>query len=295
MLALAQVMSQTEQVLVAGDEIELTILPSFGARLHSLRVRGRELLRTPEDAATYEREPFFWGAYTMAPWCNRITPGPVEVGGRTVDLQPNFEDGSAIHGQVYDANFAQIADGAFAIDTGGQGWPWRYRVETAYAVVGRSTVTITQRLRNLDDEPMPGGIGLHPWFPTPVEVRVNSDQTYGSAKDSSVEPEPVTGDLDLRERGSIAQGVDATWAEPGDPPFELWWPDGLHASVRAPFPTLHIVGAYAPERGAIAIEPETNAPQGLRRLLNGQPGALTLIDPGEEIVLPIEITFDRPS
>ena len=48
---------------------------------------------------------------------------------------------------------------------------------------------------------------------------------------------------------------------------------------------------YAAERGAIATEPQTHAPQGLRRLLSGEPGALTLIAPGEAIELPITFEF----
>jgi aldose 1-epimerase len=287
-------MNQTEEVLVRADEIELTVLPALGARLHSLKVRGRELLRSPGDLGAHEREPFFWGAYTMAPWCNRITPEPVTVSGRVVDLQPNFEDGTAIHGQVHAAPWERIGDASFAIERAGNGWPWRYRVEIGYAISGRR-LAITQRLRNLDDAPMPGGIGWHPWFPTPVELRVNSAMTFGNATALSVDPEPVAGDLDLRQRTPMAVGVDATWAQPEDPAFELWWPDGLHAGVRAPFPTLHVVGAFAPQRAAIAVEPQTNAPQGLQRLLDGQPGALAMIEPGAEMVLPIEMAFDLPS
>ena len=284
-------MSHGPEILVRSDDIELTILPDAGARLDGLRVHGRELLRRPIDPAEHEREPFFWGAYVMAPWCNRLTPGPVEFGDRVVDLQPNFNDGSAIHGQVYAVQWEQTGDSSFAVEREGDGWPWRYRVEADYSVE-RLRVAVTLRLRNLADAPMPGGIGLHPWFPVPVDVRIASDLTYGNATSSAVEPRPVEGDLDLRQRGAIAEGVDATWKDPSETAFELWWPDGLHATVRAPFPTLHVVAAYAPERGAIAVEPQTHAPQGLRRLVDDEPGAMTRIDPGGEIVLPITIDFD---
>jgi aldose 1-epimerase len=260
--------------------------------VHSLRVRGHDLLRTPTDAAERAADPFFWGGFVMAPWCNRITPGPVTVGARVVDLPVNFQDGSAIHGQVYAAPWQQAAESSFVIARDGAGWPWPYRVEIDYAVDG-AQLSIVQRLFNLADEPMPGGIGLHPWFPTPVEIAIHSDATYGSNKDSSVEPRPVMGDLDLRSRTAMAAGVDAAWTDPGDPPVELWWPEyRLHAAMRAPFPTVHIVAAYAPERGAIAVEPETHAPQGLRRLLNGEPGGMTMIEPGEHIELPITLAFD---
>jgi aldose 1-epimerase len=284
-------MRQGQGVLVRGDEIELTVLPGAGARLHSLRVHGRELMRRPTDVAQHEREPFFWGGYVMAPWCNRLTPRRVSVGDHDVDLRPNFEDGSAIHGQVYVTRWEQTGNSSFATERDGDGWPWRYRVEAQYSV-DALRVALTLRLRNLSDEQMPGGIGFHPWFPVPVDVRIASDLTYGNAKSSSVTPTPVAGDLDMRQRGALAEGVDATWADPGEPAFELWWPDRVHATVSASAPSLHVVAAYAPERGAIAIEPQTHAPQGLRRLLNSEPGAMTLIQPGNEMVLPITIDFD---
>src|SRR3954463_45885 len=178
-------MTQGEHVVVRGDEIELTVLPDAGARLHSLRVHGRELLRRPDDVAEHLREPFFWGGYVMAPWCNRLTTGPVPFGDRIVDLKPNFDDGSAIHGQVYAVPWQQTADSTFAIEREGDGWPWRYRVEASYSVDGLR-VAVTLRLRNLSEVPMPGGIGLHPWFPVPVDVRIPSDLSYGNATNSSI-------------------------------------------------------------------------------------------------------------
>lgn len=159
----ANVVEKLELVQLTGGDIELTVLSGAGARMHGLRVRGRELLRRPDDPAQHLHDPFFWGGYVMAPWCNRITPGPVEVGTRRVDLHDNFRDGSAIHGQVYVAPWSQVADTAFAIEREGAGWPWRYRVEIEYAVTG-ARLAVTLRLRNLSDDQMPGGIGIHPCF-----------------------------------------------------------------------------------------------------------------------------------
>ena len=223
-----------------------------------------------------------------------VQPGPARAGrpsGETVDLAPNFRDGSAIHGQVYDAAWTQIGDGSFAIERGGEGWPWRYRTEIAYEVAQRH-IGVTLSLRNLSETDMLGGIGIHPWFPTPVEVRIDCALTYGPNNDTHDTPRPVSGALDVRTPQTLSEGVDSTWTQPADPPVELSWPaHGFSAQMRAPFPTLHITAADAPERGAIAVEPQTHAPQGLRRLIDGQPGAMTVIPAGTEIVLPITLDF----
>lgn len=284
-------MSGHNLVTVRGSDIEVVLLPELGARLHALRVHDADLLRTPADVSEHMRDPLFWGGYVMAPWCGRLAPGPTAVGGRIVNLSTNFPDGSAIHGQVYAAPWSQTGDASFEIDGGGNAWPWRYRVEAVVSVSGLS-LSIVLRLTNLDDTQMPGGIGLHPWFPLPVEVAIHANEVYASNSSTSALPQPVSGHLDLRQRQQMAEGVDATWPDPGDPPVELFWPKhGLRAAVRAPYPTLNIVAAYSAERGAIAAEPQTHAPQGLRRLLNGEPGALTLIDPGAAIELPISFDF----
>ena len=140
------------------------MLPALGARLHSLRFAGHELLRTPAGPRSHAEDPFFWGAFVMAPWCNRIAPGPLVARRQSeVDLAPNFRDGTAIHGQVY----ARRMDGRPATPI------VRHRSVAARAGRGaigssrssrieRQRLEIVQRLANLDDSPMPGGIGLHP-------------------------------------------------------------------------------------------------------------------------------------
>jgi aldose 1-epimerase len=285
-------MTRVEEVVIANGDVRLTVLPSLGARMHSLRVRGHELLRSPKDAAEHAANPFFWGGYVMAPWCNRLVPGLVTVGAKEVDLRPNFRDGTAIHGQVYVAPWQQRTDDSFVAEGGGAGWPWPYRVEADYGVSDGS-VSITLRLRNLSDDQMPGGIGIHPWFPWPVEARIDCALTYGPNDSPNAQPVPVSGDVDVRARQALAAGVDSTWTQAGDPPVELWWPSlGLHAQMHAPVPDLHVTAANAADVQAIAVEPQTHAPQGLSRLLNNEPGALAWIAPGDELTLPITIDLD---
>ena len=282
----------TRIVRLDGSDISLEVLPDIGARLHRLTVRGHDLLRTPDDPRLHSRDPFFWGGFVMAPWCNRIRPERTQVEGRTVDLEPNFRDGTAIHGQVYAAEWQQTGDTAFAIERGGGTWPWRYRVEMDYAIEALR-LTVTQRLVNLADGPMPGGIGLHPWFVAEPELSIASSLVYPSNTDSIPRPEPVSGDLDMRSRRQLPEGVDAAWADATQPELELWWPgQGLHATLRAPAQHAHVVAANPVDVDAIAVEPQTHAPDGLRRLLNSEPGALQLIAPGEALELRIEIEFE---
>jgi len=280
-----------EHVRIADDRIEVVILPEVGARLHRLRVDGHDLLRTPPDPADHVRDPFFWGAHVMAPWCNRIEASAVSVGSRRVALEANFPDGSAIHGQVYARPWERVEEGRFLIRGGGDGWPWEYEVGLHVVIVDGS-VRIEQTLTNLAIDPMPAGIGLHPWFRRPLLVAIRGDLVHAVNTASEPQPEPVLGPFDLREMGEMAGDLDATWTRLTDVPVELRWPTlGLGTQMQITASMRYVVAASPIHLDAIAVEPQTHAPQGLRRMLNGEPGGLVMLHPGEVLRLTVEMAF----
>ena len=272
----------------------MTLLPGLGGRIHRLRAFGRDVLRTPDDIAQHQREPFFWGGYVMAPWGGRIEARPTSVAGRVIDVPANFRDGTAIHGQVHSSPWDVTADGELTTTAGGDGWPWRYSVSGAFAIVGRS-LRIEQTVANLDEAAMPAGIGLHPWYRRPVVARINADLVFDSNLESPAAPRSVDQQQwDARGPDGMADDLDATWARLDDPPVTLRWPDlGVRATMRMSSRAAYVVAASPTELDAIAVEPQTHAPQGLRRLVNGEPGALTLVDPGGSLSLTTELTFEQ--
>lgn len=281
-----------EELRLGGDQLEAVILPDVGARIHRLRAFGHDLLRTPADPATHLADPYFWGAYPMAPWCNRIDPGPVTVEGRIVDLPPTFPDGSAIHGQVSARPWA-YSDGTLRIKGGGDGWPWPYEVVARMAVDG-PTLTLDYELVNRSDGLMPAGIGLHPWFRRPVELRVRASTVYASNSGSPAAAVPVRDGLDLRSLGTPAPDLDGTWVSAAAARVDLAWPDvGLRATIEAN--VLCVAVATPSAIDAIAVEPQTHGPDGLRRLLEHEPDALALLPPGEALRLGVRLTVERVS
>jgi aldose 1-epimerase len=280
------------EVVLRSDELEVVLLPNLGARLHRLRAFGEDLLRTPDDPSAHRTDPFFWGAYVMAPWCNRIRPGPVEVAGRTVDLAPNFEDGSAIHGQV-SARPWTVDDETLRISGGGDGWPWPYEV-TCHAAVAGATLTLAYRLTNHADGAMPAGIGLHPWFRGPVEVGISAATVYPANSGSPPVAEPVSEALDLRTPHRLAPNVDATWASLATPRIDLAWPErGLAARIEVDADRVLVAAASPAHVDAVAVEPQTHGPDALRRLIGGEPDALPMLPPGASLELTLRLTANR--
>jgi aldose 1-epimerase len=283
-----------EVLTVADGPIEVELLPAVGARLHRLRVFGQDLLRTPDDAAEHVRDPLRWGAYVMAPWCNRIAAVPTEVGGRTVSLPSNFVDGSAIHGQVFAARWEVAADGSLGVTAGGDGWPWPYRCWLRLSISG-AVLRVDQSLTNLSEGPMPAGLGLHPWFRRPLELRIDADSVVRSNLEPDAAVTAASGGWDLRAMQAVPDDLDATWLAPGDPAVVLHWPElGVIGTMRMHSTAESCIAVASPVAlDAVAIESETHAPQGLRRLLSGEPGAMHLIEPGQVLGLTTEIAFDR--
>jgi aldose 1-epimerase len=281
----------TGPVQLANDSIEVEVLPAIGARLHRLRAFGHDLLRTPVDPAEHEREPFFWGGYHMAPWCNRISALPTRVADRVVDVGANFADGSAIHGQVHTRPWSHEGGGRFVVAAGGDGWPWPYSVAVGFSVAA-TTLTVSQAVTNEARSPMPAGVGFHPWFRAPLELAIHAARVIERNVDAALPDEPVHGNLDLRRMGRPADDLDATWLDVDQPAVDLSWPDiHIGATIRTVPAGAFVVAATPSSLQAVAVEPQTHAPGGLRRLVDGQPGAMAVLAPGATLTLRTDITF----
>lgn len=275
---------------MAAGPLEAVILPEAGARLHRLRAFGQDLLRTPADPATHLTDPFFWGAYVLAPWANRIEAAPTKVAGRTARPVANFDDGSAIHGLVHDRPWQRDRDELRIHAGGGDSWPWRYEVDLDAGAVG-DRLRLNYRLTNRSDTPMPAGLGLHPWFRKPLEVAIPAESVFRTTTASPALPEPVHGEFDRRVLGPLAPDLDCAWTDLDGPHLDLRWPAigiGLRMDVEAP--GLHVVAASPSTLDAVAVEVQTHAPQGMRRLLRGEPGALSMLKPGRSLELAITLS-----
>lgn len=280
-------------VTVGSEELQATFLPGAGARLHRLVAFGHDLLRTPADPGQHHVEPFLWGGYHMVPWCNRVAAGPVPVGDRTVDLAADFPDGTAIHGQAYLAPWQHDGAGRFRFAGGGDAWPWPYAV-TVDAVASGPTLSLTYRLRNDADDPMPAGLGIHPWYRPPSRLTIPGRSVFPDNTWTEPDPEPVHGDLDLRHGPRPALDLDACWVDLTAPRYHLVWDDlGVELAVEADDPDAVVVAANPAALGATAVELQTHAPNGLRRLRHGEPHPMTFLAPGATRTLTISFTVAR--
>lgn len=278
---------------VGGGDIVVEILPEVGGRMHRLQAFGVDLLRTPPDPAVHAREPFTWGAYPMVPWCNRIPGGRFTFDGRDYELPVNFADGSAIHGEAYAAPWTVTGDGSLRFDGGGA-YPWPYHA-SMHVSVADSTVTLDLTVSNDHDAAVPLGIGWHPWWDARdgLAVSLPAHLVYRTEATLPVgDPVPVIGDYDLRELRPPPWGLDTTWTGLTEQRVTLHWAQsGITATVNFSSTADHVVVAAFEAMHAVAVEPQTHAPDGPGRLARNQPGAMTVVDAGAAIALHCIISF----
>ncbi len=154
-------------------------------------------------------------SFPLVPYVNRIRGGRFTFRGREVRLAPNMAgDPSPLHGQgwlnpwaVAEADERRAVLG-FRHDPGE--WPWAYEARQEFALDERG-LSIGLTCRNTSDEPMPCGLGQHPYFPCGPETELDTQVTHAWTVDEQVLPVDrvvADGRYDLRERLVCGQGLD---------------------------------------------------------------------------------------
>ncbi len=118
-----------------------------------------------------------WAAFRfpLAPYSNRIRDSRFSFEGRDIDPGGNRpEDPHFEHGHAWRNPWSVVsrAKGSVVIRYVHEpdAWPWRFAVEQHIAVA-EGALSVRIEPKNLDVTPMPGGLGLHPYFPATPRTR----------------------------------------------------------------------------------------------------------------------------
>ena len=234
--------------------------------------------------------------FPLVPYVNRIRGGCFEFHGRQVRLAPNMTgDPSPLHGQgwlgewVVEQADEERAVLSFAHDAGE--WPWRYEARQQFALEEHG-LEVTLACRNTSEEPMPCGLGQHPYFPCGPQARIDTEVAAAWTIDEKVLPVervPAEGRYDLCDRFVCGQDLDngfggwdgeARMSDPG-------WPYGLRLSS----PDARFFQLYSPVQGGIFVaEPVTHANAALNAPEADWPElGMQVLEPGEEMSLTMRL------
>lgn len=278
---------------LASSHLELELSPSIGGAISNFTWTGSGR-RTPilRQGHTPLEKVLDAASFPLVPFVNRIRGGAFDFRGRQVRLTPNMAgDPSPLHGQGWTSAWrveqAADAQADLVFDHSAGEWPWAYRALQSFRLE-QDSLHLRLACRNQSDEPMPCGLGFHPYFPCGPETRIQTQVAQVWTVDEQVLPVarmPAVGRYAIGDDPVCGRGLDngysgwsgrALLTDPGWP-FEL-----LLSSPDARFFQL-----YSPDSGGIFVaEPVTHANAALNASVEDWPAlGIRILQPGEEMAL----------
>ena len=288
--------SETEILLTAGT-LRLQLNPSVGGSISGFEWTGAgSPLPILRKCHSRNENVLDASSFPLVPYVNRIRGGRFRFRGREVRLSPNMSgDPSPLHGQGWlnpwrvDERSDAKTRLSFRHEPGE--WPWRYEAAQEFELDPRG-LSVRLSCRNSSDEPMPCGLGQHPYFHCGRETRLDTRVTHAWTIDEHVLPVekvPAEGRYDLHDRSICGQDLDngfAGWdgeARMSDPD----WPYRLRLSS----PEAKFFQVYSPPTGGIFVaEPVTHANAALNAPEEQWPElGIRVLDPGQEMSLDLRL------
>lgn len=212
-------------------------------------------------------------SFPLVPFSNRIRGGAFRFRGRNVALARNMVgDPSPLHGQGWLSPWETVAAGDRSAELvfrhrAGE-WPWEYEARQRFDLDERG-LTVVLSCANLSEEPMPCGLGQHPYFPCTRETRLDTGVDCAWTIDEQVLPVekvPAEGRYDLRNRRVCGQDLDngfggwdgrARIADPSLPfTIDLTSPDAAYFQLYSPSSGGLFVAEPVSHANAALNEPE---------------------------------------
>ncbi|APG62046.1 hypothetical protein LPB140_03575 [Sphingorhabdus lutea] len=195
----------------------------------------------------YDLTPLGLSCFTLIPFSNRIKNGGFNFHGQFYPIPPNFtlaDKVNPIHGYGLTAKWQIIEQDEHRVQLTLRhekgDWPWDFRAIQIYELLPhgfRHEIII----QNMNDTPMPAGIGYHPYFPNKDARLVHgfdgfvSENSMGVADTWSAQSDPIN----LQS----AQTIDCDFTGMNGP-LKIIWP--THQVELTPSSNLPITHIYIP-------------------------------------------------
>jgi aldose 1-epimerase len=284
---------------LSAGPLDLTLNPAVGGSILAFD-HVADGVRTPvlRGRAGAVDDVLAAASFPLVPFVNRIRGGTFDFRGRRVTLAPNMSgDPSPLHGQGWRGSWQVVEHGrcgaTLQFDHRAGEWPWRY-VAQQHFMLDPAGLEVVLECTNLSPDPMPCGLGQHPYFHCTPATRIRTDVTHVWTVDDCVLPVdmvPAAGRFDLADTGVCGLGLDHGFGGWGgaarltDPA----WPFAIAMTS----PDAAFFQLYSPATGGIFVaEPVSHA----NAALNAPEAewaelGLCVLDPGERMALTMRIAL----
>ncbi len=293
---------------ITAGKSSMEIFPRFGGAVGSLFLEppgGGDAvpLLYPDAPEELEENPWFRGRI-LFPFCDRIPEGRYSFGGREYRLEPNQDDGSAIHGLIHNRPgrlTAEIITGSsHSITLGWQlgadaGYPFRLELFVSYRISSSATggkAELIFHAHNFGDERAPAGFGWHSYFRLPGGPASEHEITIPSQRYVEVESDLMPTGRFPEVSGPGSRYDFRSGRAVGGEPYDIAFP-ASGSSERSAFIAagaaragMSIDGAFSyfqlftpPDGRSIALEPLTNVTDAFNRSDMG----MRILEPGERM------------
>ena len=282
---------------LGAGRLELLLAPTAGGAVARFDwIEGKQRVPILRGCEGIPENVLETANFPLVPFVNRVRGGVFTFRGREIVLTPNMPgDPSPLHGQGWLAPWAveaaREAEAELLFHHEPGEWPWSYEARQIFQL-DDGGLSLGLVCRNLSDEPMPCGLGQHPYFPCTGETLLDTRVTHAWTIDEQVLPVetvPATGRYGLRDRLVCGQGLDhgfggwggsATMSTPGAP-FE----------IRLSSPQARFFQLYSPAEGGMYVaEPVTHANAAMNAPEAEWPAlGLKVLQPGEQMRLDMRL------
>jgi aldose 1-epimerase len=265
---------QSDLVSLSAGGFALELVPELGGSIASLSWDAPDghsvsLLRPAQASDLASRNPSRLACFPLVPFANRIEGSRFAFAGREYRLAPNRPpDPMAIHGYGFQAAWRVEGMDSRSIRLAHEHrpphGPFCYWAEQTIRL-GPTDARIELAVTHEGEEPMPYGIGLHPWLPRPPDTQLQFSAEHVFIPDETLlprAPEAVGADTGFATSRAVSEVV------PLDACFAGWsrravvlWPTtgyGVEISASGAFCAVHV---FAPkDRAVLCIEPVSHVP-----------------------------------
>lgn len=272
-------------ILLKNDGFELGLSPKSGGTVTHFRHQGNDLMRAARGNA-----PIDAAAFPLVPFSGRIAHGKFEWLGRHVELRANFPpEPHTIHGHGWQSDWdveeAGIDRAVLGYSHPAGNWPWAYRAAQRFQL-GPSGLDLMLSLTNMSNEPMPAGIGWHPYFSS-AGAQIVADTT--KIWDTGADGVPTgcrvpSGKEQLRRPQRVEDlALDTPFEKTGGPVTLHWPARRISLRILASDSLKFLVVYTPPGAGYFCVEPVSHVPNMVNLAFPPNETGLVALAPGETL------------